>query len=133
MRGGVLLATAWPGGRQKRGGEFFVESEKEFDALAFAVEGLRAVAMINGAVEVGVGFDEGGRHGERVVKIGECGIGKLYPHIQHSLSFGFHGGALLVCHVLRPREIVIHNPTRILVTTFETPASVPHPSHVHCG
>ena len=48
-------ALSWR--RNERGGEFFVEGEEVFHALAVAVERLRAVAAVNGAVEVGVGFD----------------------------------------------------------------------------
>jgi hypothetical protein len=54
-------------GRKQRSGEFFVEGEEVFDALAVVVEGLRAIAEIDCAVEVGMGFDESGRHGERIV------------------------------------------------------------------
>ena len=40
------------------------------DALAVVGEGLRAVAPIHGAVEVGVGFGQRRRHGDGVVEIG---------------------------------------------------------------
>jgi len=48
-------------GKEGRG-EFFVEGKEVFDALAVGIEWLRAVAKVNGAVEVGVGFHERGRH-----------------------------------------------------------------------
>ena len=78
-------------------------------------------------------FGDCKRHGERVIKFGECGGGELLARVQNFLRFFVNGFALLGRRLFRPRKIVIHNLTRILVTTFETPASVTHPSHVHCG
>jgi hypothetical protein len=48
----------------------FVKGEEEFDAFAVGVEGFGAVAFFDGAVEFGMGFDECGRHGEWIVKVG---------------------------------------------------------------
>lgn len=42
-----------------------------FDAFAVGVEGFGAVALFDGFIQVGVGFGEGGGHGEQVVKIGQ--------------------------------------------------------------
>ncbi len=81
--------------------------------------------------EIGVGFHERGRPGERIVEIGHRGsfrrsadlrsgalgafldpsrigdrrsVGKKFrPHSQHALRGGLHCGALLVRHRLRPR------------------------------
>ena len=39
--------------------------------MAVAIERLGAVAEVNGAVEVGMGFDQCGRHRQRVVKVGQ--------------------------------------------------------------
>jgi len=57
--------------RQERGGEFFVELEEELHALAVGMEGFGAVTFLHGAIQFGMGLDEFGRHGERVVKVGE--------------------------------------------------------------
>ena len=56
-----------------------------------------------------MGLGERGRHGERVVKVGERGGGELLARVQHGLRFGFHGAALLGRRAFRPREIVIDN------------------------
>lgn len=44
----------------KWGGEFFVEGENEFDALAVVFKLLRAIAEVDGAINLRVSFDEGG-------------------------------------------------------------------------
>ncbi len=97
--GSVLIQASslspFLGRGNERGGEFFVEGEEVFDALAVVLEGLRAVAEVNGAVEVGVGFDQRGRHRQRVVKVGQRRVGKFLARVQHRLRGGFHGGALL--------------------------------------
>lgn len=64
-----------------------------FDALAVVVEGLRAIAEVHGAVKCSMGFDERGRHGERVVKIGESGIRKFLACVGDGLGGGFDSGA----------------------------------------
>lgn len=94
------------GGGEQGGGKFFVEREKEFDALAVGLEFFRAIAEVNGAIQFRVRLGERGRHGERVVKVGERGGGELLPRVQHGLRLGFHGGALLGRRAFRPREIV---------------------------
>ena len=93
------------GGGEEGGGEFFVEGEEVFDALAVVVERLGTVAEVNGAVEGSVGFDERGRHGQRIVKVGERRVGELLARVQHGLRGGFDGGALLVARRFGPREI----------------------------
>jgi len=65
-----------------------------FDAVAVGVEGLRAVAEVNGAIEVVVGFSEGGRHRQRVVEIGQRCVGEFLARLQYRLRGGFHCGAL---------------------------------------
>ena len=74
------------GGGEEGGREFFVEGEEVFDALAVVVEGLRAIAEVDGAVEFGVGFDERGRHGQRIVEVGEGGIGKFFAGVDSRIS-----------------------------------------------
>ncbi|OFV93515.1 MAG: hypothetical protein A3F68_06270 [Acidobacteria bacterium RIFCSPLOWO2_12_FULL_54_10] len=82
------------GGGEQGGGEFLVEGKEVLDALAVVVEGLRAVATVHGAVEGGVGFDQRGRHRQRVVKVGQRRLGKFLARVQHRLRDGFHGSAL---------------------------------------
>ena len=71
----LLLAPAlcFGGGQQGRG-EFFVKGKQKFHALAVGLEFFRAVAEVHGAVQGGMGLGERGRHGERVVKVGERGV-----------------------------------------------------------
>ena len=89
---GALAAGGTRGG--ERGGEFFVEGEEVFHARAVGGEGFAAVAAIHGPVERGVGGGEGGRHGERVVKVGEGGGGEGGAGVEHPLGGGLHGAAL---------------------------------------
>ena len=64
------------------------------DALAVVLERLRAVAEVNGAVEVGVGFDQRWRHRQRVVQVGQRRAGEFLARVQHRLRRGFHSGTL---------------------------------------
>ena len=62
---GLRAATARLGrDRQQRRGQFFIEGEKEFHALTVAVELFRVVAEVHGAIQLGVGLGERGRHGD---------------------------------------------------------------------
>ncbi len=56
---------------RQQAGELLVALEQEFDPLCVAGEGGFAVADVHGAVEGLMGFDQCGRHGERVVEVGE--------------------------------------------------------------
>ncbi len=58
------------------------------DALAVVLEGLRAEAKVNGAVEVGVGFDELGRHRQRIIKVSKSRLGKFLARVQSGLRGG---------------------------------------------
>lgn len=69
-------------------------------------EGGFAVAGVHGAVEGLVGFDQCGRHRERVVEIGEGALRELRAGIQHGLGGGLDFFTLRVAG-LRPWEIVI--------------------------
>ena len=80
-----------PDGGNEGGGELFVQGEEVLDAVAVALEGLGAVTAAHGAVERGMGLGENGRHGQRIVKIGEGGIGKLLAGVQNGLRGGFDG------------------------------------------
>jgi len=59
-----------------------------FDALAVVVEWLWVVTEVNGAVEVGVCFHQSGRHRQRVMKAGQCGLGKFLAGAQYRLRGG---------------------------------------------
>ena len=93
--------------REKRGSEFFVEGEEVLDALAVAFKGLRAVRTVNGAVEVGMGFDQRRRHRQRVVKVSERRVGGFFARVQDRLRCHFYSRALFVSERLRPRKIII--------------------------
>jgi hypothetical protein len=58
----LLISSSLFGRGNERRGEFFVKGEEVFHAVAVGIEGLRAVAEVNGAVEVGVGFHQRGLH-----------------------------------------------------------------------
>ena len=81
---------------RQQAGELPVAFEQEFNSLRIAGEGGFAVAGIHGAVEGLVGFDQCGRHGKRVVEIGERALRELRAGIQHGLGGGFYGCALFV-------------------------------------
>lgn len=56
-----LRSLLWGGGHGGRS-KFFIKGEQVFHALAVVLERLRAIAQFHRAVEVGMGFDERGRH-----------------------------------------------------------------------
>ncbi|MCY2951481.1 MAG: hypothetical protein NTU53_05825 [Planctomycetota bacterium] len=70
---GALGAAAGFGLGGEGGGEFFVECEEEFDALAFGGKGLRAVAAIDGGGEIEEFGEMGG--GLAVGGVGQVGVG----------------------------------------------------------
>jgi hypothetical protein len=70
-----------------------VALEQELHSLRVIGEGGFAVAGIHGAVEGLVGFDQYGRHGERVVEVGKRALRKLRAGIQNGLGGGFYGYA----------------------------------------
>ena len=88
----LRFSSPFLGGGHERRGEFLVEREEVFDALAVVLERLRAVAEVNGVVEVGMGFDQRGRHRQRVVEIGHRRAGEFLACVQHGLRGCFHGG-----------------------------------------
>ena len=57
--------------RRQQAGELLVALEQKLHALRVAGERGLAVAGIHGAVEGLMGFDQRGRHRERVVEVGE--------------------------------------------------------------
>ncbi len=65
----IVILSGWPslpvapaffglGGGQEGRGELFVKGEKEFHALAVALEFFRAVAEVHGAIQFRVGLGE---------------------------------------------------------------------------
>jgi hypothetical protein len=87
-------ARARSGGKERRR-ELFVEGEEEFDALAVGGERFRAVAAFDGAVELLMGAEKIGGHEERVVELGEGGVGVLRAggDGRHGSPAGKKGGA----------------------------------------
>ena len=83
--GGTLVllgfAAGFFGGGEQGHGEFFIEGEEVFDALAVVFERLRAVTAVHGAVEGGVGFDQRGRHGQRIVEVGQRRVRKFLARV----------------------------------------------------
>jgi len=65
------LAFLWILLRWQQAGELLVAFKQEFHPLCVVGEGGFAVAGVYGAVEGLMGFDQRGRHGERVVEVGE--------------------------------------------------------------
>ena len=126
------LASLWILLRWQQAGELLVALEQEFHALRVAGEGGFAVAGVHGAVERLMGFDQRGRHRERVVEVGQRALRKLRAGIQHGLRGILDFLALRVAGFVRPREVVVHDARRIAVTAFQTSAGVAHPGHVHC-
>jgi hypothetical protein len=63
-----------------------VEVEKVFDPFAFAVEGLRTIAAVDGAVEPLVRVAEEFRHGEGIVEVGQSLIRKRLPRRERALG-----------------------------------------------
>ena len=81
--------------------ESFVKSEKEFDALAVVYERLGAIAEVNGAVELGVGFDQRWRHSKRIIEVGQRGAGK---RLRVSSTAWAAAWTAVRCFALRARE-----------------------------
>lgn len=76
-RAAFVVSLSWKGKEGR--GQFFVEGEELFDVLAVVLKRPRAVADVNGAVEVGVSFHECGRHREFLSGSGKAPIFRLSP------------------------------------------------------
>jgi len=74
--------------------------------LAVVLEWLGAIAEVNGAVEVSVGFDQRGGHRQRVVKVGQRRVGEFLAHVQHALRGCLHSGAPFGARRFGPRVVV---------------------------
>ncbi len=123
-----------------------VAGEEEFDALAVAGEGVVAIAAVHGAVEVLVGFEQVGRHGQRVVKVGErsrsqsrfacweipnTSVAKARSRLQDSLGKSLYVQGLFAGWLAGPREIVIDEFVGVAVVRFEAAGHLANPGHVH--
>ena len=131
--GGSAFGSMARGGGEERGGEFFVEGEEEFDALAVGGKGFRAVAAIHGTIQFGVGLDQGGRHRQWVVEIGQLGVGKPFAHFQDGPGGFLDGIFLLDGWLSGPRKIVIDESGGTAIAGLQSPADLMHPGHVHGG
>ena len=85
----------------------FVEGEEVFYSVAVGVEGFVAVGAVNGSVELGVRFQQVGRHGKRVIEVGKRRGWVGFAGVEDGLGGGLDGGAVLGGWVLRPRIVVI--------------------------
>jgi hypothetical protein len=115
----------------QQAGELLIALEQKLHALRVVGEGGLAVAGIHSAVDGLVGFDQCGRHGERIVEVGERTLRELRAGIQHGLGGGFDlplslrcappspaGGRGLGRGKFRPREVVVDDGDGILVVTL---------------
>ncbi len=112
----LVSSTAVAGagcGREKRGGELFVEGEEELDALAVAGEGFRAVASLDGAVETLVGVNQFCGHGQWIIELGEGGVGIECAGVEDGLCKLFDFGLLGRSGILWPRVIVVDDVFRV--------------------
>lgn len=96
--------------------KLLVAHEQEGDPLGLGLEALDVIGRVHGAVELLMGRKEHGRHGERVVEVGQGGGGELGAGVEHGLRGGLDGGALLVGW-LRPGEVVVGDASGVLVET----------------
>lgn len=112
--------------------ELLIAGEQEGDPLGLGLEALNAVSCVHGAVELLMGLEQNGRHGERIVEIGQGGGGKLGADVEHGLGCSLDGGAVFFCR-LGPGKVVVDDGGGVLVIAFHPTADGPHPGHVHGG
>ena len=115
------------------GCKLFVEGEEVFDSVAVGFEGFVSVGAVNKTVDLGVSFQQGGRHCKRVVKVGQRGRGIFLACIKDCLRGDFDGGALFIVQFLRPRIVVIDQFVGIAVIALDASANNVNPCHVHGG
>jgi len=109
------------------------EAEEVLEAAAFVGEGLAAVAAVHGPVEGGVRPAQRLGHGERVVKVGERGVGELRSGVEHGLGRGLDGRTLLVRDLRGPGEVVVDEAGGVAIVGFDASANLTNPCHVHLG
>ena len=103
--------------RRQQAGELLVALEQKLYALRVAAEHGFAVAGVHGVIQRLVRLHQCGRHGERVVEIGERTLRELCAGIQHGLG-GFLDLAVLRVAALWPRKVVVDDARRIPVIAF---------------
>jgi hypothetical protein len=109
---GSVAACLGRGGQQGSR-KFFVEREKEFNALTVGVERLGTVAFLHGSIQFGMGFRKSGWRGERIVDVSECAKSAGW---QMRLARSENGSRFCRDAVVlrgghgRPWKIVVNNP-----------------------
>ena len=88
--------------------EFFVEGKEMLDAFALAVEGAFAIESVNGAVILAVGFAKVGRHGVRVIKVGQRYTGMVGARVKNGLPGFGQRGLGFVCKLWPWEGVVDH-------------------------
>src|SRR3546814_8279411 len=101
-----VCSSDLPGlGCREQGSQGLVAFEQERHAFGvggefwgFAAGGFFGgeVGGVHGLVELLVGLDQGGRHGQRVVEVGEGGVREFGTRVQYELGGCFDRGAVLV-------------------------------------
>ena len=95
----------------------------------------QGVGSINGGVELLVGFEQGGWHGERVVQVGQAAAGVLGTGIEYGLGGFFYGKLGFVgcgcCGQVGPGEVVVNDVFGVAVTAFQTATNSTQPNVVH--
>jgi hypothetical protein len=89
-------------------GVFLIQIKQKRHPFGFGLEILLSVGGVNGFVEFLMGFQQYGRHGERVIKVGKRRIRKLRPGIQYGLGFCFNCLFVVLTGVFRPGEVVVN-------------------------
>ncbi len=110
------LALAAPGARAAAGGggvqgryEALIQVEQESEARGLGREAARlTIGSIYRAVIRGMGGNQIGRHGQRIIEISKAGAGMRGPRIQNALGRAFNGGALRLGWV-GPGEVVVYD------------------------
>ena len=127
------LFAGFPGcGGGQQAGDRLIALEQKRHALGFRRERFFAVRGVDGAIQPLMRAHQFRRRGQRVVQIGQRGIGRLRAGVEHGLRGGFDGLALCVSE-FRPREVVLDDPGGITVIAFQPPAYGAHPGVVHRG
>lgn len=87
------------------------------DAGGVGGEGGGGVELVDGAVELFMGFAEGGRHGEWVIEVCQASGGELGAGVEHGLGEAFDFGTLVTSHFW-PDEVVVDDVFTVPIVTF---------------
>lgn len=126
------LFARWLRLYRQQAGEGLVAGEEEGDAGGVGGGVFIGVGGVDGAVQRLVGAEQIGRHGERIVEIGQARARMRGAGIEHGLGCGFDGDALLVGG-FGPGEVVVNDAGGITVIAFQPPTDSAHPGVVHAG